>query len=182
MYSKSKYKIIVNNINGHKATLTLYENSVRKIETEAFIGKNGATKDKIERDGKTPIGKYELGLCFGTHNKSEVLIENYIKINDFLYWVDDVKSKYYNQLVDIREVEKDWKTAEHLIEYPEQYEYAIEIKTNKNNIPRKGSAIFLHCSVGKPTSGCVAIEREKMQQIFCCLKSTEKPVKFDILL
>lgn len=160
-----KNKIIVNKINGSKATLTLYENSKKKLETEAYIGKNGITKYKQEGDGKTPAGRFKLGICFGTHKEEEILIKNYIQINENLYWIDDIKSKYYNQLVDITKVSKDWNSAEHLIEFPKQYEYAIEIKVNPNNIPGKGSAIFLHCSIGKPTSGCIAIEREKMQQI-----------------
>ena len=67
-------------------------------------------------------------------------------------------------------MQKDWKSAEHLIEYPKQYEYAIELKTNPNNIKGKGSAIFLHCSVNKPTAGCIAIEKEKMQEIFRLIK------------
>ena len=67
-------------------------------------------------------------------------------------------------------MQKDWKSAEHLIEYPKQYEYAIELKTNPNNIKGKGSAIFLHCSVNKPTAGCIAIEKEKMQEIFQLIK------------
>ena len=133
------------------------------FETEAFIGRNGFTKDKIEGDGKTPIGVYKTGILFGTH---EVLKENYVKIHKNLYWIDDINSKYYNQLVDITKIEMDWKSAEHLIEYPKQYEYAIELKTNPNNIPGKGSAIFLHCSVNRPTSGCIAIKKEKMKEIF----------------
>ncbi|MDE5831152.1 MAG: hypothetical protein K2H53_06060 [Clostridia bacterium] len=56
-----------------------------------------------------------------------------------MYWVDDPKSKYYNQLVNIKNIEKDWDSAEHLIDYPVQYEYLIEIKTNPNCIPGKGS-------------------------------------------
>lgn len=46
-----------------------------------------------------------------------------------------------------------------------RYEYAVEIKTNENNIPGKGSAIFLHCSAERPTAGCVAIKSEIMKQI-----------------
>ena len=34
-----------------------------------------------------------------------------------------------------------------------------------NNIPEKGSAIFLHCSNNKPTAGCVAIDKESMKEI-----------------
>ena len=137
------------------------------FETEAFIGKNGFTKQKSEGDGKTPIGTYETGILFGTH---QILKENYVKIHENLYWVDDIHSKYYNQLVDITKVQKDWKSAEHLIEYPKQYEYAIELKTNPNHIKGEGSAIFLHCSVNKPTAGCIAIEKEKMQEIIHLIK------------
>lgn len=153
-----------------RAKLVLYEldkKEKRKIfETRAFIGRNGMTSNKEEGDGKTPEGQFELGIAFGTHSKKEI-VENidYIEINENLYWVDDVKSKYYNQLVDITRVKKDWRTAEHLIEYPKQYEYAIEIKANPQNMPGKGSAIFLHCSTNGPTSGCVAMEKEKMKEI-----------------
>lgn len=137
----NKQIIIVNNIRvANKATLTFYDDSKKIFETDAFIGKNGITANKVEGDGKTPEGIYELGLVFGTHDKKDIkLNENikYIKINNNLYWVDDIHSKYYNQLVDISKVSKDWSRAEHLIEYPLQYEYAIEIKTNYKNIPGK---------------------------------------------
>lgn len=82
-----------------------------------------------------------------------------------MYWVDDYKSKYYNQLVDIQKVEKDWSSAEHLIDYIEQYEYLIEIKTNPNNIPQEGSAIFLHCTTNNPTAGCISINSQIMKKI-----------------
>ena len=173
-------KIIVNNIDKYKGRLEVYENNEKILKTEAFIGRNGATKNKVEGDGKTPIGKYERGLCFGTHEEKEISINDYIKIDENMYWIDDIRSKYYNQMVDITKVKKDWKSAEHLIEYPRQYEYAIEIKTNKENIPCKGSAIFLHCSIENPTSGCVAIKKENMKLIFEKLKSI-KNVKFEIM-
>lgn len=156
------YQIIVSNIIKEQATLELYEKNKKIFETKAYIGKNGITNKKQEGDGKTPLGIYKLGIAFGMH---ELKNKNYIQINKNLYWIDDTKSKYYNQLIDITKTEKDWETAEHLIDYKEQYEYAIEIKTNNQNIPGQGSAIFLHCSVGSPTSGCVAIDREKMRYI-----------------
>ena len=138
---KNKQIIIVNKTREKsRAVLKFYHNSKEIIKTEAFIGKNGITANKIEGDGKTPEGIYELGLVFGTHDKKDIKLNQnikYIKINKNLYWVDDIYSKYYNQLVDITKVSKDWNTAEHLIEYPKQYEYAIEIKTNSKNIPGK---------------------------------------------
>ena len=168
----SNQVIKVTNISGSKATLDLFDNNVKLFSTKAFIGKNGITNDKREGDGKTPIGKYNLGVAFGTHDN--VKFSNYIKINENLYWVDDVNSKFYNQLVDITKVKRDWNSSEHLIEYPKQYEYAIEIKTNPKNVPGKGSAIFLHCSVGTPTLGCVAIESRNMKFLLDNIESNTK--------
>jgi L,D-peptidoglycan transpeptidase YkuD (ErfK/YbiS/YcfS/YnhG family) len=125
------------------------------IKTHAYIVKNGATNNKIEGDGKTPLGEFELGIILSMQKD----------ITENMYWVDDSKSRYYNQLVDVTKVEKDWETAEHLIDYPIEYEYLVEIKTNPDNIPQKGSAIFLHCENNKPTAGCVAVNRNVMKQI-----------------
>lgn len=138
------------------------------IETVAYIGKNGATYCKKEGDGKTPIGEFDLGLIFGTHSKEEFkhkLNIKYEQINENMYWVDDPKSKYYNTLVDSTKIKQDWNSAEHLIDYPKQYEYAIEIKTNPQNIPNKGSAIFLHCIENTYTEGCIAIDKSVMEEI-----------------
>ena len=147
------------------------------IETTAYIGKNGATGEKKEGDGKTPIGEFELGIILGMHPKEEMPDEiKYIQINENMYWIDDSKSKYYNRLVDISQVEKDWNSAEHLIDYPIQYEYLIEIKTNPNNIPEKGSAIFLHCTNNKPTEGCIAVDKKVMKKLIECINEQTKIV------
>lgn len=139
-----------------------------KFEADAFIGENGITQFKEEGDKKTPKGLYGLGVAFGTHKRNELHLDKsikYIQINENLYWVDDINSKYYNQMIDISKTNKDWNSAEHLIDYKLQYEYAIEIKVNPNNTPKMGSAIFLHCTTNKPTAGCIAINKNKMTQI-----------------
>lgn len=98
------------------------------------------TKDKKEGDGKTPIGKFSLGIILGfPETVKNINGLTYTKITEDMYWVDDPKSKYYNRLVDIKDVEKDWNSAEHLIDYKVQYEYLIEIKTNPKNTKGKGS-------------------------------------------
>ena len=148
------------------------------IETPAHIGRNGVTTNKQEGDGKTPLGEFELGIILGTHTNVESKNNlKYKQITENLYWVDDIKSKYYNQLVDITNTKKDWKSAEHLIDYTIQYEYLIEIKTNPKNTPQKGSAIFLHCTNNKPTEGCVAIDRNIMKKI---IENIDKKTKIII--
>ena len=131
------------------------------IETSAFIGKNGATTNKLEGDDCTPIGEFSIGLLLGTHPKICNPNYNYSQINPNMYWVDDCNSMYYNQLVDTTKTQKDWKSSEHLIDFPIQYEYLLELKSNPNNVPCKG-AIFLHCSNNTATHGCVAINRNDM--------------------
>ena len=138
------------------------------VETKAFVGENGVTQNKIEGDGKTLLGEFELGNIFGMHPKDSIqknLHKKYNQLNNNMYWVDDVKSEHYNQLVDITKVQKDWNSAEHLIEYPIQYEFFIEIKINPQNIPGKGSAVFLHCSKGNKTKGCIAVNKQVMEEI-----------------
>lgn len=136
------------------------------IESTAYIGRNGTTKKKKEGDEKTPIGEFELGIILGNNpkgkNKNGL---KYMQITSDMYWIDDPKSKYYNKLIDVSEVEKDWSSAEHLIDYWVEYEYLIEIKVNPDNIPGNGSAIFLHCANNKPTAGCVAVDKVVMKKL-----------------
>jgi len=156
-------KIYVFTKDGSKATLKFPK---LNIETIAYLGKNGVTSQKKEGDGKTPLGVFELGAILSTQqNITNTNGLKYMHITPNMYWIDDYKSKYYNKLVDILEVKKDWNSAEHLIDYPIQYEYLIEIKTNPNNIPKKGSAIFLHCSNNESTAGCIAIDKGNMIKI-----------------
>ena len=69
--------------------------------------KNGVTNNKNEGDGKTPLGKFAFGIILS--RKSDIQNLYGVKhklINDNLYWIDDVKSQYYNRLVDVENVKK----------------------------------------------------------------------------
>lgn len=110
-----------------------------------------------------------------------------------MYWIDDVNSKYYNKMVEVvsdrvytnnnlpyLQVQNryvDWKTSEHLTDYPLQYSYAIEIKYNEKCEKGKGSAIFLHVSTESPTAGCIAIPEK---DIILILKNIKKNTKIYI--
>ena len=147
------------------------------IKTTAYIGKNGVTDNKIEGDKKTPLGEFELGIMLGMHPKNEIKKDinlEYMQITENMYWVSDQNSKYYNRLVDISRVTKDWDFAEHLIDYKIQYEYLIEIKSNPNNIPGKGSAIFLHCNKSNYTEGCIAVDKNNIKKIVECVDKNTK--------
>ena len=178
---------------GNINTMKIYEdgNLVKEIN-HVEIGKNGASENIHESSIKTPLGHFNLGIAFGTHDLN--INYPYIKINENLYWIDDVNSKYYNKLISLNNKintynypyiintdKKEFVSAEHLINYSKQYEYAVNIEYNVNgetyeNGIGKGSAIFLHCLGDKGyTGGCIAISKENMLFILNFLNRNKKP-------
>ena len=81
------------------------------------------------------------------------------------YWVDDSDSQYYNRFVSINNVKSDWSSAEHIIDYGNVYNYCLALDYNVECVSGKGSAIFLHCSNGVATAGCVAIPEKHMIEV-----------------
>ena len=177
----------------NKNTMKLYkDDKLIKNINHVEIGKNGVNKHTYEGSMTTPLGQFNLGIAFGIHNLN--INYPYIKINKNLYWVDDENSKYYNKLVSLNEKinnlnypyiinlnKKDFSSAEHLIDYPKQYEYAIYIEYNVNGEKYedgrgKSSAIFIHCLGDKGyTGGCIAIPREEMIFILNFLDINKNP-------
>ena len=135
------------------------------LETEAIIGKNGLGKTK-EGDGKTPVGVFLFVDCFGILENPGTKME-YTKVTVSHYWVDDSNSKYYNQFISTDEVQADWKSAEHIVEYGESYHYVLATSYNSERISGAGSAVFLHCMSkdAEATAGCVAIPEVYMREI-----------------
>lgn len=86
----------------------------------------------------------------------------YLWVDEYDYWVGDSKSSLYNQYVRTDSPFTEWDEAEHLIEYPDDYAYALFIGYNIEGTPGAGSCFFLHCSVGMPTAGCVAVPEKDM--------------------
>ena len=178
---------------GNINTMKIYEdgNLIKEIN-HVEIGKNGASENIHESSIKTPLGHFNLGIAFGTHDLN--INYPYIKINENLYWIDDVNSKYYNKLISLNNKintynypyiintdKKEFVSAEHLINYSKQYEYAVNIEYNVNgekyeNGIGKGSAIFLHCLGEKGyTGGCIAISKENMLFVLNFLNRNKNP-------
>ena len=133
-----------------------------RFETAGFFGRNGISRDKREGDGTTPMGVYAFGRAFGVADDPGSTLP-YTKVTDNDVWVDDPASSMYNQWADANSPSRDWKSAERLIEYTEEYKYAVSINYNTDPvIPGLGSAIFLHCSTGRPTAGCVSVPESAM--------------------
>ncbi len=166
----------------------IYGDSLVKIIDDVRFGKNGVCvySDMMEGGMRTPLGIYNLGVSFGMHDLN--IKYPYIKIDENSYWVDDVNSNYYNCFVQEGDINNfgypyivsgskdEFKSAEHLIDYPLAYEYAIFIEYNYPSIPGKGSAIFLHCHGGEYTGGCISISEEDMKWILSYIDRSSNPV------
>ncbi|MEG1292795.1 MAG: L,D-transpeptidase family protein [Clostridium sp.] len=155
-----------------KTTLTYFEKDKNGMmqqvfSVEAVSGMNGISTDKKEGDKKTPQGVYSFTSAFGMkENPGSIL--SYRKVVDGDNFVDDGSSKYYNRLVNDREVARDWNSAENLIRQAPHYNYALVLNYNPDCIPGKGSAIFLHCpksSNNTGTSGCISVPEDRAKEL-----------------
>lgn len=137
------------------------------LHTTGWIGKNGLGKER-EGDGKTPVGTFRFNRAFGIAEDPGCAAFEYVQVNGNHYWSGDQREgMHYNELVDLRELpDLDTAVSEHIEDFWDQYQYCLNISWNEDGTPGKGSAIFLHCKGGSPyTGGCVALEREQMEQV-----------------
>ena len=165
-----------------RATLTYHEKKdgvwQQLLSCNAVVGKNGIGK-ALEGDKKTPRGTYALTSAFGIEKNPGTAME-YTRLTKDHYWNCTVGSEYYNQLVDVSQVDYTPTAAdEHLRDSKGYYDYAIVLDYNHDCVPGKGSAIFLHCSGSKKTTnGCIAIPEEEMMQLLQMLEPGAKIVIF----
>ena len=162
--AQSASQMILVSVSGTTATVTMHTKSsgtwTQILSTSGYIGKNGLGKTQ-EGDGKTPVGVYHFTKAFGVKSNPGTSL-SYTKVDSSYYWVDDSDSQYYNQLVSTNSVTKDWDSAEQITAYPTAYAYVLALDYNSSCTPGKGSAIFLHCSTGNATAGCISIPEDDM--------------------
>lgn len=154
---------------------------------EIKIGKNGmgwglglhetptdAIIIKKEGDGKSPIGIFELGYAFGYEQYSANY--PYFVMQEHHHCVDDVNSMFYNQIINSNiKIVKDYTSYEAMKFPANYYQYGIVVKHNPNNIPSRGSCIFMHIK-SIPTSGCDAMSEDQIKEIISWLDVKSNPI------
>ena len=151
--------------------------SYDEFKFKCSVGKNGISMNKIEGDKKTPKGLYSLGPLYFRKDKvskPKTLLQS-IPIRKNMGWCDDVKSKFYNKIIDTKERSR----HERLFINKNDYDLLIPISYNTTKIKKgKGSAIFLHLTKNyKKTLGCIAIKKKDM---IILLKIITKQTKIKI--
>ena len=120
----------------------------------------------------TPKGIYSISDAFYIYEAPVTGLSSFQITNDS-YWVDDPNSVYYNQHIEGLE-NKDWESAEHMIDYTTAYEYGCVIDYNTDAVYNAGSAIFFHVSYS-PTAGCVGTDKTMMLEYLSVLDKSENP-------
>tara|TARA_X000000368_G_C22832730_1_gene624069 strand:+ start:45 stop:539 length:495 start_codon:yes stop_codon:yes gene_type:complete len=139
------------------------------------IGKGGFSDKKVEGDGCTPVGVYQVTDIFFREDKLKKLATNYNlkKILPSDGWCDDPSSKYYNKKIKFPFT----NSAEQLFRKDDRYDIVCVTNHNQNPIiPGAGSAIFIHVANEdySQTAGCIALSLKDLTEILSSLtKKTE---------
>ena len=163
--------------------MTIFIKNKHTLQIDDFkfrccIGKKGSTKNKKEKDKKTPKGLFELGDLFYRQDRMQ---KPKTKLNckilrKNLRWCDNPNDKInYNKLITKQFNIKSEKL------YRKDYKYDLLIPINfntKKTIHGNGSAIFLHLTKNyQGTAGCVALNKK---DFLILLKLINKKTKIKI--
>lgn len=172
-------QLIVVDAKQEKASISMYvcgENGLwtdAGLTTEGCVGENGVSRESYEGSRMTPAGVFPIEEAFYIEDKPETGLPTF-QITENTYWVDDVESELYNQRIELAG-EKTWKSAEHMIEYPDAYKYGFVVGYNMNPVETgRGSAIFFHIG-DRATLGCVATSEEMVLAYLKKLDETMHP-------
>ena len=136
------------------------------IDMPCTIGRGGvcAAVDKREGDGCTPLGSWPVrGVLLRPGRVAPDSIRlpwRWIREGDG--WSDDPADPTYNRPVQLPRP----FSAESLLRDDDAYDVIVVLGHNDAPpVPGRGSAIFFHLSEGRPTAGCVAVERADMLKL-----------------
>jgi L,D-peptidoglycan transpeptidase YkuD (ErfK/YbiS/YcfS/YnhG family) len=132
---------------------------------------------KKEGDGCSPAGIFRLPFAFGYADTAPDLRLKYVPVTSTFTGVDDVKSKYYNQVVDAASVTVDWEGHETMRREDGLYRWGAFDAHNPANVPGGGSCINLHLWRGprRPTAGCTAMAEADLVRVLQWLDPAKEP-------
>lgn len=144
-----------------------------------MAGNATATKIKREGDGNSPAGLFPLTAFFGTSAKPSAVELPYTRLDQYTECVDDVKSSFYNRVVNRMRVGNfDWKSSEKMLAIGAPYELGLFVGYNTFPVEKgKGSCIFLHIwkDALTGTAGCTAMERRNLERIVGWVAASKNP-------
>jgi L,D-peptidoglycan transpeptidase YkuD (ErfK/YbiS/YcfS/YnhG family) len=138
----------------------------------ARIGQQGFTDAPTEGVPATPTGVYPFGATFYGNSPNPGVHFAYHQLVVGDYWDENVSSPTYNTFVHGADP---GGASEPLWESPTAYSYFAFIAYNVPAVAGKGSAMFLHQSLGTYTAGCVALPRADLLRVLTWLDPAASP-------
>jgi L,D-peptidoglycan transpeptidase YkuD (ErfK/YbiS/YcfS/YnhG family) len=145
----------------------------------AELGRNGLSLHHHEGDDTTPIGLFAIqSTMYGVDANPGVAYRyHHLVCGD--WWDEQSSTALYNHFVHVRcgTSPPFGGDSEPLWEATPQYDYFAVIDFNRSPVvPGRGSAIFLHVSIGAPTTGCVALPLADLLAVLRFLRPALHPM------
>lgn len=146
---------------------------------QAWLGARGVSWRRREGDRTTPAGVFGFGRVMYGVGANPGVRYAYRRIVCGDWWVEDPRSPHYNRFRHLRCGTKPpfRVTSGDMSRSPTAYRHLAVIRFNTDPVVRgRGSGIFLHASLGKPTSGCVSLPLGRLVRVLRWLRPGSKPL------
>jgi len=144
---------------------------------ECRTGRGGIRIKKVEGDGATPTGHFNLRKVLYRPDRVRPFVTDLpiMSLTPVDGWCDDPTDPAYNTLVKLP------YPASHEVLWRKDHVYDILIVVGYNDappIPPKGSAIFIHLMNENktPTDGCIALSREDLIDLLADLSTNTQVI------
>ncbi len=144
----------------------------------AWVGGRGVSPNKREGDRRTPAGLFGFARTMYGVAANPGVRYAYRRLVCGDWWVEDPRSRWYNQFRHVRCGAKPPFTvvSDDMSRSPTAYRHLAVIDYNTDpTVPGRGSGIFLHASTGRPTLGCVSLPVPQLLRVLRWLRPASRP-------
>jgi hypothetical protein len=137
----------------------------------------GHSPRKREGDRRSPAGVFYLTAVY-CQGKLDGIRMPLLPITAATEAIDDPNSRYYNRIVDRRDIaHPDWRSSERMAQIND-YSLCIAVGLNPSSQPGGGSCVFVHRWRGQRpgTAGCTALHDPDLLTLARWLDPAQKPV------
>ena len=140
----------------------------------AWVGYDGLSRHHREGDGTTPIGTFAIGPVVYGLDRDPGLHLRYHRLRCGDWWDEDPRSPAYNTFQHIPcDADPPFHASSEALWLAHvAYRELAFVEYNAHPaVPGRGSAIFLHDSLGHATNGCVALPRPELLELLRHLRT-----------
>lgn len=138
---------------------------------------------KTEGDDRSPAGVFDLGGVWGIHKSVKKHPKTfYHQVTSRDLWVEDPKSKLYNQFVTLdREPNTEWEKKAQMVQndYPHSLKMFIGHNAYPNVVANGGSSIFFHIwrrEGAAASAGCTTMPENKLRELIAAVDPGRRPL------